>query len=167
MVPNLGWQRLRQFGRSSSDLTKEEMGDLMTLIEMFGANHGVVFQDNDAMMARKRFSKTAYDKRLKAFGGCCRMCKQPITATSGLEWDHAIPIALGGEDAIANLEPLCVKCHRIKTKTDVEQIAKATRQRQANLGVKADKPKIPSKPKEPKVGKLLPPRRSLFIEVQP
>jgi hypothetical protein len=32
-------------GRSSSDLSKEEMSDLLTIIEAFGANHGVVFHD--------------------------------------------------------------------------------------------------------------------------
>jgi hypothetical protein len=32
-------------GRSTSDLSKEEMSDLMILIEQFGANHGVKFND--------------------------------------------------------------------------------------------------------------------------
>ena len=44
MVPNIdntGWVNL---GRSSSDLSKAEMGDLFVLIEMFAAKHGVVFK---------------------------------------------------------------------------------------------------------------------------
>lgn len=32
-------------GRSTSDLSKQEMSDLMTLIEMFGARHGVKFNE--------------------------------------------------------------------------------------------------------------------------
>lgn len=32
-------------GMRTSDMTKAELGDLMTLIEAFGAEHGVVFGD--------------------------------------------------------------------------------------------------------------------------
>lgn len=35
-------------GRSTSDLSKGEMSDLMTLMERFGASHGVKFGDDDA-----------------------------------------------------------------------------------------------------------------------
>jgi hypothetical protein len=48
LVPNLdktGWVNL---GRSSSDLSKAEMGDLMELIAAFGAQHGVTFRDEAA-----------------------------------------------------------------------------------------------------------------------
>ncbi len=38
-------------GRLSSDLSKSEMGDLMTLIEEFGARHGVVFHDSERAVA--------------------------------------------------------------------------------------------------------------------
>ena len=48
MVPNLDGNGFVSLGRSSSDLTKEEMGDLMTLIEAFGAQHGVRFLDERA-----------------------------------------------------------------------------------------------------------------------
>ena len=46
MVPNIDGNGFVQLGRSSSDLSKEEMGMLMELIHAFGANHGVVFQDD-------------------------------------------------------------------------------------------------------------------------
>ncbi len=45
LVPNLNGTGFVNLGRSSSDLTVAEMGDLMTLIEAFGANRGVVFHD--------------------------------------------------------------------------------------------------------------------------
>jgi hypothetical protein len=44
-VPNLDGSGFVNLGRSSSDLGKSEMADLITLIEQFGANHGVVFHD--------------------------------------------------------------------------------------------------------------------------
>lgn len=43
MVPNLEGNGLVSLGRSSSELSVAEMADLITLIEAFGANHGVVF----------------------------------------------------------------------------------------------------------------------------
>jgi hypothetical protein len=51
MVPNLEGTGFVSLGRSSSDLSKEEMGDLMTLIEAFGAAHGVVFGDEPKAVA--------------------------------------------------------------------------------------------------------------------
>ena len=43
MVPNIDGNGFVNLGRSSSDLSKAEMGDLMELIEAFGAQHSVVF----------------------------------------------------------------------------------------------------------------------------
>lgn len=45
MVPNLDGTGFVNIGRSSSDLTKSEMSDLIELILAFGAQHGVVFKD--------------------------------------------------------------------------------------------------------------------------
>lgn len=45
MVPNLDGNGFVSLGRSSSDLSKQEMTDLIDLISAFGANHGVVFHD--------------------------------------------------------------------------------------------------------------------------
>lgn len=44
-VPNLDGTGFVNIGRSSSDLSKAEMADMITLIEQFGAEHGVVFGD--------------------------------------------------------------------------------------------------------------------------
>lgn len=46
MVPNIDGNGFVNLGRSSSDLTKEEMTDLMELIAAFGAQRGVVFNDD-------------------------------------------------------------------------------------------------------------------------
>lgn len=45
MVPNLDGNGFVNLGRSSSDLSKAEMTDLIDLIHAFGANHNVVFHD--------------------------------------------------------------------------------------------------------------------------
>ena len=42
-VPNIEGKGFVNLGRSSSDLSKGEMADLMALIEAFGANHGITF----------------------------------------------------------------------------------------------------------------------------
>jgi hypothetical protein len=47
MVPNLNGDGFVNLGRSSSDLSVAEFGDLMTLIEAFGAQQGVVFHAQD------------------------------------------------------------------------------------------------------------------------
>ncbi|WP_375413058.1 recombination protein NinB [uncultured Bradyrhizobium sp.] len=43
MVPNIDGSGSVNLGRSSSDLSKAEMADLITLIEAFGATHGILF----------------------------------------------------------------------------------------------------------------------------
>lgn len=45
MVPNLDGNGMVSLGRSSSDLSVEEMSDMFLLIEKFGAERGVVFAD--------------------------------------------------------------------------------------------------------------------------
>lgn len=45
IVPNLTNNGFVNLSRSSSDLSKEEMSDLLELIAAFGAEHGVVFGD--------------------------------------------------------------------------------------------------------------------------
>lgn len=45
MVPNIDGTGFVNLGRSSSDLSKEEMSDLFEIIHAFGARQGVVFHD--------------------------------------------------------------------------------------------------------------------------
>lgn len=45
MVPNLDGNGFVSLGRSSSDLSKDEMSDLLELIGAFGVQRGVTFQD--------------------------------------------------------------------------------------------------------------------------
>lgn len=48
MVPNIDGTGFVNLGRSSSDLTKQEMSDLMEISAVFGAQHGVEFHDQDS-----------------------------------------------------------------------------------------------------------------------
>jgi hypothetical protein len=45
IVPNIDGTGFVNISRSSSDLSKEEMSDLIELIRAFGAKHNVVFSD--------------------------------------------------------------------------------------------------------------------------
>lgn len=51
VVPNIDGSGFVNLGRSSSDLSKAEMADLITLIESFGANHGVTFHHPEGVGA--------------------------------------------------------------------------------------------------------------------
>lgn len=51
MVPNIDGTGFVNLGRSSSDLSKSEMSDLMELIAAFGAQHDVKFHDDEARAA--------------------------------------------------------------------------------------------------------------------
>jgi len=53
--------------------------------------------------------------------------------TTNLIGDHIIPIALGGEEFdIDNIQTLCIKCNKIKTKKDAKKIAKLRRKENGN-----------------------------------
>lgn len=86
-------------------------------------------------MTRRRFSAKALMERLLEFEGKCPECEFKVGGPAGLEWDHIIPLELGGDDEIDNLQPLCRPCHRAKTRKDQGNIAKAKRQRQREAGI--------------------------------
>jgi hypothetical protein len=48
LVQNLDKTGFVNLGRSSSDLSKDEMSDLMELISAFGAQHGVAFSEPES-----------------------------------------------------------------------------------------------------------------------
>jgi hypothetical protein len=48
MVPNLEGNGFVNINQSSSDLSKAEMGDLIEIMNAFGASHGVVFHNDEA-----------------------------------------------------------------------------------------------------------------------
>lgn len=64
----------------------------------------------------------------------------------GVQYDHAVPDALGGDNSLENCLAICVQCHRFKTRNDVKQIAKSNRQRDKAVGVIRPAGKIKSQP---------------------
>jgi len=51
LAPNIEGTGFVNLGRSSSNLSKADFADLLELISMFGANHGVTFRDPAAEIA--------------------------------------------------------------------------------------------------------------------
>ena len=47
VVPNLDGTGFVNLGRSSSDLSKQEMSDMLEIIQAFGAQRGIVFHDGE------------------------------------------------------------------------------------------------------------------------
>jgi 5-methylcytosine-specific restriction endonuclease McrA len=75
-------------------------------------------------------------------GGRCESCSLKIIGVA--EYDHEIPIGLGGESTLENCRCLCGKCHRLKTSSqDVPAIAKAKRRERAAAGARTSKKPMP------------------------
>ncbi|MFL1873935.1 recombination protein NinB [Hansschlegelia beijingensis] len=53
MVPNIDGTGFVNLGRSTSDLSREEMSDMMELVSAFGAQHGVVFKRDGEQAAER------------------------------------------------------------------------------------------------------------------
>lgn len=85
--------------------------------------------------SRKKFSARAYAERLLEYNGKCADCGCKVGGANGTEWDHIIALALGGLDAMENLQPLCKACHKAKTAGDIKAIRKSERQRQRTAGI--------------------------------
>lgn len=65
----------------------------------------------------------------------CESCGLMIVARP--EYDHRVPLGLGGDSSLENLQVICSQCHRIKTHEEDRPImAKADRQKKAAAGVK-------------------------------
>lgn len=62
--------------------------------------------------------------RARTDGMCARL---ECMVTEGLEYDHALPLGLGGKHRADNIQPLCKIHHRQKTDRDIKLIAKAKR----------------------------------------
>ena len=56
-----------------------------------------------------------------------RKCQQCGAEDEALEVDHILPLALGGEDKLDNLQALCPACHKRKTADDIRRMRKADR----------------------------------------
>jgi 5-methylcytosine-specific restriction endonuclease McrA len=75
----------------------------------------------------------------------CPVCRTAV-GVNDAEWDHQIPLELGGSNEVENFRGLHPDCHKIKTRQDVKSIAKARRIRKKRLGLAKPKKAIPSRP---------------------
>lgn len=65
---------------------------------------------------RKTWSTCVRNAVAAGQGWQCNMCNDMLPPSYDL--DHMIPLFKGGSDAIANLQALCVPCHRTKSASD-------------------------------------------------
>lgn len=67
----------------------------------------------------------------EAHGGLCIWCDRPVPWIGAqVDYDHRVPLALGGADTAENIGPIHHDaCHPAKTRQDIKRIAKAKRQR--------------------------------------
>lgn len=65
---------------------------------------------------------------------CCQQCGRSIGGKLRAEFDHIIPLILGGKHAEGNLRLVCNECHALKTKRDVKLAAKVKRIRKKKMG---------------------------------
>lgn len=59
--------------------------------------------------------------------GHCYLCLAKLDSLEKTQFDHVIPLELGGTDDIDNIKPAHAECHREKTRTDAKDIAKMRR----------------------------------------
>jgi 5-methylcytosine-specific restriction endonuclease McrA len=115
-------------------------------------------------VARKTFSAAARMRVLTKHGRKCAMCQVEITPATGCEYDHHVPISIGGDDTEANLRPVCVRCHRMKSAADTTRAAKTKRQASKALTRPAPKVALKSRGfvKKERLQKPSLPRRPLY-----
>ncbi len=85
-------------------------------------------------MARTEFTRKTKQEALQRSGLRCEAAgtrygfeegqRCNCSLSLGVQYDHAVPDALGGDNSLENCLAICVQCHRFKTRNDVKQIAK-------------------------------------------
>lgn len=126
-------------------------------------------------MARREFSKQVRREALKRADGHCEGAGCGCDLTVGkFAFDHIIPDRMGGEPVLSNCQVLCTECHKVKTATDLGDLAKAQRREDAHQGIRtaphrpirsAPMPKRPPQRRasSPSTKPSLPPRQ-LYVE---
>jgi 5-methylcytosine-specific restriction endonuclease McrA len=116
---------------------------------------------------RKEFSAAVRKAAKKRADGHCEGCKTPLKR---FDYDHHIPLGLGGTSTLENCKVLCTgsatSCHAIKTKEDTAIMRKADAQRKYQDGTGRTKTKFAQKPKILREGKPSLPPRPLFGDIK-
>lgn len=121
------------------------------------------------MMARTEFTRKTKQEALKRAEIKCEATgtrygfeegqRCNCSLSLGVQYDHAVPDALGGDNSLQNCLAICVQCHKFKTRNDVKQIAKSNRQRDKAIGVIRPAGKI----KSPGFAKSEKPKKSVIF----
>jgi len=75
---------------------------------------------------RPKLAKAQQTLILKSQDYKCALCKCDISKITP-DFDHRIPLALRGSNALTNIQALCPNCHREKTAKDSLEIARSKR----------------------------------------
>lgn len=115
-------------------------------------------------MSRTEFTRKTKQEALKRSGVRCEAAgtrygfeegqRCNCSLSLGVQYDHAVPDGLGGDNSLENCLAICVQCHKFKTRNDIRQIRKSDRQRDKASGVIRPSGKIKSQP-FPKTEKAL------------
>lgn len=99
--------------------------------------------------------------------GVCALTGRPFTPQNRPQFDHKVPLWLGGENRESNLQAIIDDAHKAKTKAEAKVRAQVNARQSSHLGIKTpSKRKIPSAPKlpKPKADKLpYPPERKVSM----
>lgn len=90
----------------------------------------------------QRVSRIEFDKPTKAAAlaranGKCAGCDASLTLNK-YHYDHIIAANKGGDASLENCQLLCWACHKVKTRQDVADIAKAKRLELRHNGIKRE-----------------------------
>lgn len=68
-------------------------------------------------------------------GGRCALTGRKLAVGEPFDFDHIVPLTLGGRHAEGNLQLVSREAHKAKTREDVTAKAKAERTRKKHLGL--------------------------------
>lgn len=87
---------------------------------------------------RREFSAKTKEAAARRASGKCEECgRRLLYGEAQYEFDHVVPIGLGGLSDDGNIRVVCKSCHLAKTtKVDVPAIAKAKRNFRRAAGIK-------------------------------
>lgn len=78
---------------------------------------------------RKAFTRGEQYEAMRRQKGACALCPKDISYMTPFHLDHVLPLELGGQTCLSNLQLLCLDCHKAKTREDIKRIRKAARLR--------------------------------------
>ena len=85
-----------------------------------------VTDEETAIEKRRAPTKAEVIEVLLRQEGRCNHCDGKLKFGQ-IDWDHIKALAKGGKNSAENFQALCPPCHKVKTKNDIQAIAKTKR----------------------------------------